>query len=224
MEEIKNSEVNSQPIPVQTQEEKKPKNTLFIILILVFILLIGGVAAFFLLGEEEDVEVADTETPTEFQEDIVRDIQPEDVTVIEGTQLGLNDELEDDFKLPENFPQDLPLSGGTLIIVSSDSLNHNAQITVRASLSEAQEWYTSALTQNGWDITEVIDYSPMDMLEEEDYMPGEAEREILEMEGFDIVEMTFEKADEGRRGDLTITAVPYSQTVNVSIREILANF
>lgn len=179
------------------------KKSIAPILVILCLLLVGGVAAFLLLGDEDVVDTDPTEEAQGFDMD---EIDPEDINVIEGSESGLNDELEDAFKLSEEFPQDLPLSGGTLTIAISDSINHSAQISVVASLEEAREWYTTALTDDGWEITDVSEYSPEEMIE------------------IDIVEMTFEKADEGRTGDLAITANPYTSTVNIHIREILMSY
>ena len=191
-------------------EGKKPNVLVFVI---VGILVLGGAAAFFLLGGDDSVETDPTVSTQEI-----------DIEVIEGSESGLNDELEDSFRLSDGFPSDLPLSGGTLTISTSDSINHSAQISVIASLQEAREWYSNALIENGWEIAEISEYDipldgpggvPPENSPNEEYIP--------EDNLFNIIEMTFEKMDGERKGDLTITANPYSSTVNVHIREILMN-
>lgn len=205
MEATNNFQTDSQPnqVPSMGQGNSKGKKPIILILIIVCLVLVGAVAAFLLLGEDDAV---DTDPTQDAQELDITDIDPEDVNIIEGSESGLNEELEDAFKLSEEFPQDLPLSGGTLTTSTSDSINHSAQISVVASLQEAREWYSSALTENGWEITDVSEYSPEEMID------------------IDVVEMTFEKADEERIGDLAITANPYTSTVNIHIREVLMTF
>lgn len=141
--------------------------------------------------EGEESETSESEESEEEDEFLLK----------KSTEQGLDGELESSDILSEEFPNDLPLSGGKLTASSHDDRRIVAELDVDATVGDIKEWYVEALRDEGWEITSQSETEPI--------------------EGFVSVEVSFQSADGERTGDLKIEQIPYTQIPHVTIRELL---
>lgn len=178
-----------------------------VILLLVLIVLgglaIAGVSFFSKVTEEFDglETVIEEEYTEENEESETAEEENEEFLYKKSTEQGLDGDLESSDMLTDNFPEDIPLSGGKITASSRNDLKIVAELDVDATLEEVKQWYVDELRNEGWEISSQSESEPI-----EDWLS---------------VDISFESVDGERRGDITIEQTPYTAIPHVRIRELL---
>ena len=118
------------------------------------ILVVTGVFSIDRSGSEELVQVQELK-PFEIEEEeeeVFVEIDDE-IFFEKNTVMGLNDSLERTDVINEDFPSEIPLSGGKVITSSDSGLDISVEIEVNTTGQEALDWYVNKLNEEGWTVT-----------------------------------------------------------------------
>jgi hypothetical protein len=185
----------------QKTETVKKKNSNKIILIIVsvviaiflIVLLVGFFLfrAFFSFTNNIVQEIDTVNTP------VTVDVDYEQESVL-PTDPKVDEELEGRKLITNDFPEDIPLSGGKVTGSASDEWNIKVEISTGSTLDEVFDWYVEKLEESGWEIT--------------------SRSKQMDMYG----QISFEKDD--RKGDVKLAFYPWVGNVSVEVREIVYSY
>lgn len=200
--------VKTEETTLTTEPKKKSKTLLYIVIGVLVLFILGGIVVFLVLkgivkkgvdtlkDEQEIVEqVADDYEITEDEDG------EETWTYKKSTEEGVDGKLEKEDLVTEKFPKDIPLSGGIVTGSSYDEYSIDLKIDIDSTVEEIMDWYVEALEEEGWEITSKSSEEPL-----EGYITGEIE---------------FAKADEERRGTISLEVSPLQKVTSIKIRELL---
>lgn len=196
--------VNTQQTTLQPETKKKNKIFLYIGIGIFVLLAIGGTVVFFVLK----LGLETLEQGEEWAEEITEDYEIEENEdgedtwqMKKSTEQSVDGKLEKEDLITEKFPEDIPLSGGIVTGSSYDDYSIDLKIDIDSTVEEIMDWYVNALEEEGWEITSRSSEEPM-----EGYITGSIE---------------FAKADEERRGTISMETNPLMQVTSINIRELL---
>ena len=201
-----------QEVSVKPQEEvKEPKKksktilTVVIVALVVFFVVIIAVLFIFKAFVKEAINsftgkdnILETILDKE-KVDLDINEEEEDWFYEKSTEEKVDGKLENEEEINEEFPKDIPLSGG--VVVSSaynEGYSVEVAMEVNSSVGEITEWYDTKLKEAGW--SAIIE--------------GE---ENESMEGYEEKSITFKNMEETRDGKVRITTSPYQDFSNVTI-------
>lgn len=181
---------------------------LAIFLVTGLVLIISGVIStdfFNYSAEEQDNDYNSFET----EEEEITMVETEDGLVFEkNTENGLEDELERTDLILEGFPEEILLSGGTVLSSSDTGMDISVAIEVNATAQETFNWYVNNFAeQNSEIINEIV-------TEHED---GSFESSFE----YSFVQMDENDGQISIRGTVHVTQSPLHQSPTVTIRYFL---
>ena len=118
------------------------------------ILVVTGVFSIDRSGTDDLVQVQELK-PFEIEEEeeeVFVEIDDE-IFFEKRTVMGLNDSLEKTDVINEDFPSEIPLSGGKVITSSDSGLDISVEIEVNNPPQDVYDWYLNKLNEEGWTVT-----------------------------------------------------------------------